>query len=114
MNKPRTNLWGGLGESVRNSLTDRNYKEGSFAQRLARGGVDAAEVASADRRKPEIKRIWIPGVEIFARKIHCQRHRGLFAEFVRQEDGVLAQIGLWPRQWSAARMFAQTAKGFHI
>ena len=28
--------------------------------------------------------------------------------------GPLARIGLWPRQWSAARMFAQTAKGFHI
>ena len=24
------------------------------------------------------------------------------------------QIGFWPAQWAAARMFAQTAKGFHI
>src|SRR6266487_4619166 len=26
----------------------------------------------------------------------------------------LAQIGFWPKQWSAARMFARTAKGFHV
>ncbi|MEP6955245.1 MAG: hypothetical protein ABI883_00340, partial [Chthoniobacterales bacterium] len=24
------------------------------------------------------------------------------------------KIGLWPSQWAAARMFAQTAKGFHV
>jgi len=28
--------------------------------------------------------------------------------------GVLARVGLWPKQWSAARMFANTAKGFHV
>jgi hypothetical protein len=33
---------------------------------------------------------------------------------VRRDEGILAQIGLWPKQWSAARMFAQTAKGFHV
>ena len=57
---------------------------------------------------------WIPGVEIFARNIYPQRHRGLFGELARREEGVLAEIGLWPNQWSAARMFAHTAKGFHI
>jgi dTDP-4-dehydrorhamnose 3,5-epimerase-like enzyme len=114
MSKREANLWTGLNESARNALTSRNYKEGSFAQRVARGGVDAAELAAADRRKPEIKRVWIPGVEIFSRRIHCQRHRGLFGEFVRKEEGILKKIGLWPQQWSAARMFAQTAKGFHV
>jgi dTDP-4-dehydrorhamnose 3,5-epimerase-like enzyme len=33
---------------------------------------------------------------------------------VRRDEGILAQIGLWPKQWSAARMFAGTAKGFHV
>jgi mannose-6-phosphate isomerase-like protein (cupin superfamily) len=27
---------------------------------------------------------------------------------------VLAKIGFWPKQWSAARMFAHSAKGFHV
>ena len=30
------------------------------------------------------------------------------------EDGRLAEIGMWPRQWATARMFTGTAKGFHI
>jgi dTDP-4-dehydrorhamnose 3,5-epimerase-like enzyme len=33
---------------------------------------------------------------------------------VRRDEGILAQIGFWPKQWSAARMFANTAKGFHV
>jgi dTDP-4-dehydrorhamnose 3,5-epimerase-like enzyme len=65
-------------------------------------------------RASEVKDPWIPGVEIFPRKIHPQRHRGFFGEFVRRDEGILAQIGFWPRQWSAARMFAHTAKGFHV
>src|SRR5947209_4473462 len=39
---------------------------------------------------------------------------GCFAEFVRRDEGILARIGLWPKQWSAARMFGHTAKGFHV
>ena len=114
MSKPRKDLWTGLNEFARNALAPRNYKEGSFAQRLAGAGVDAGELATADRRKPEIKKLWIPGVEIFSRNIRAQRHRGLFAEFVREEEGILATIGFWPKQWSAARMFAHSAKGFHV
>ena len=56
----------------------------------------------------------IPGVEIFPRKIYHQRHRGLFGEFGRRDEGVLQRIGFWPTQWATARMFAQTAKGFHV
>jgi dTDP-4-dehydrorhamnose 3,5-epimerase-like enzyme len=95
-------------------LSTRNYRTASFAQELSRRGVDASELAAADRNKGEIKEAWIPGVEIFSRKIHAQRHRGSFGEFVRRDEGILAQIGFWPKQWSAARMFAQTAKGFHV
>jgi dTDP-4-dehydrorhamnose 3,5-epimerase-like enzyme len=65
-------------------------------------------------RASEVKDPWIPGVEVFARKIRPQRHRGFFGEFVRRDEGILARIGLWPNQWSAARMFAHTAKGFHV
>jgi dTDP-4-dehydrorhamnose 3,5-epimerase-like enzyme len=56
----------------------------------------------------------IPGVEVFPRKIYHQRHRGVFGEFVRRDEGVLQRIGFWPGQWANARMFAQTAKGFHV
>jgi dTDP-4-dehydrorhamnose 3,5-epimerase-like enzyme len=114
MNKRDKNLWVGLNESARKALSARDYKTGSAAQRVARSGVDAAELAKADRRKLDIKKMWIPGVEIFAREIHPQRHRGFFGEFVRRDEGILAKIGFWPQQWSAARMFAHSGKGFHV
>src|SRR6266550_3254360 len=114
MNKGETNLWVGASDAARDALTARDYKAGSFAQRVARSGVDAGELAAADRSKPEMKRVWVPGVEIFSRTIHPQRHRGLFGEFVRRDEGILGKIGLWPKQWSTARMFARSAKGFHI
>src|SRR6478735_6147362 len=114
MNNSETSLWLGVSEAARNALTARDYKAGSLAQLIAYSGIDASELAAADRSRPEVKRAWIPGVEIFPRKIHSQRHRGVFGEFVRRDEGILARIGLWPKQWSAARMFAQSAKGFHL
>ena len=114
MNKSETNLWLGVSEAARNALTSREYKLRSLLQRVAHSGISAGELANADRSRPEIKRAWIPGVEIFSRTIHSQPHRGVFGEFVRRDEGVLAQIGFWPKQWSAARMFAQSAKGFHV
>src|SRR5437899_9580766 len=114
MNKREEDLWQGLDPGARNALTARDYGTASFAQELALRGVDAGELAAADKNQREIKEAWIPGVEIFPRKIHPQRHRGCFGEFVRRDEGILARIGLWPKQWSAARMFANTAKGFHV
>src|SRR6266404_4965121 len=114
MNKGETNLWTGLSDEARNALTARDYKAGSLAQRIAYSGIDASELVVADRSRPEVKRAWIPGVEVFPRKIHSQRHRGVFGEFCRRDEGILGQIGFWPKQWSAARMFAQSAKGFHV
>jgi dTDP-4-dehydrorhamnose 3,5-epimerase-like enzyme len=114
MNKRDENLWHGVNAAARDALTSRDYTTGSFAQEISLRGVDAGELASADRSKSEIKEAWIPGVEIFSRKIHPQRNRGLFGEFVRRDEGILAKIGLWPKQWAAARMFAHSAKGFHI
>jgi dTDP-4-dehydrorhamnose 3,5-epimerase-like enzyme len=106
-------LWLGLNERARKGLSPRNYKTGTVAQRIAGPGVDGGELA-AGRGKAELKKVWIPGVEIFSREIHPQRHRGSFGELAREAQGVLGKIKLWPKQWSAARMFANSAKGFHI
>jgi dTDP-4-dehydrorhamnose 3,5-epimerase-like enzyme len=83
-------LWQGLSAAAQKALVTRDY-------------------AAADPGNETI-----PGVEIFPRKIYHQRHRGLFGEFARRDEGVLQRIGFWPTQWATARMFAQTAKGFHV
>ncbi|HZR04343.1 MAG TPA: hypothetical protein VFA61_00770 [Candidatus Udaeobacter sp.] len=114
MSKDEENLWRGIDCGAGGSLNTRDYRTASLTQELSQCGVDAGELAAADRSQREIKDAWIPGVEIFARKVYPQRHRGLFGEFVRRDEGILARIGLWPRQWSAARLFAGTAKGFHV
>ena len=111
MNKGDENLWQGIDPGARNTLSARDYRTASFAQELSQRGLDASQLLAADRTQRET---WIPGVEIFPRTVHPQRHRGIFGEFVRRDEGILAQIGLWPKQWSAARMFANTAKGFHV
>lgn len=112
--KSEENLWHGIEADARKALKPRDYGSGSFAQELSLRGVNAGELVAADRNHGEIREAWIPGVEVFPRKIYPQRHRGLFGEFVRRDEGVIGRIGLWPKQWSAARMFANTAKGFHV
>ena len=109
----KKDLWTGLDARARKSLVSRDYKTGSISQRLSESGMDAGELI-APRAKTDLKKVWIPGVEIFPRTIHAQRHRGRFGELARDSEGTLARIGLRPRQWSAARMFASSAKGFHI
>jgi len=111
--KMKKDLWLGLNERARKSLVSRDYKTGALAQRISGSGVDAGDLV-APRSKAELKKVWIPGVEIFSRTIHPQRHRGSFGELTRESEGILGKIGLRPRQWSAARMFANSAKGFHI
>jgi dTDP-4-dehydrorhamnose 3,5-epimerase-like enzyme len=114
MNKNKPDRWHGLSAETQAALAVRDYGVRSLPERIAEVGVDAGQLTSANRADPEVAGAWVPGVEIFARTIHPQRHRGLFGEFARRDEGRLAQIGFWPQQWSAARMFAQTAKGFHI
>lgn len=109
-----SDLWNGLKQSAREQLSLRNYQVKSFAERLATTGVEVGELVAADRANPDIAAAWIPGVEFFARKVFPQRHRGFFAEFARQDEGLLAKIGLWPRQWATARTYTGTAKGFHV
>lgn len=114
MQKTPDNLWKALKPGASEALTQRDYSAKSLAERLGTTGVDAGELVAADRTKPDIAAAWIPGVEMIGRKIYPQRHRGFFGEFARQDDGTLANLGLWPKQWATARMFAGTAKGFHI
>src|ERR1700677_3734184 len=109
-----SDLWKGLNEATRARLSQRDYQVKSFGERLASTGVEVRELLAADRALPETAAAWIPGVDFFARKIFPQRQRGFFGEFARRDEGLLAKIGLWPGQWATARMFANTAKGFHI
>lgn len=107
-------LWQGLTAEAQKALVTRDYGPQSFSDKLTGAGVEARQLASADRNAADLRNNWIPGVEIFPRPIHHQRYRGVFGEFVRRDEGVLARIGFWPAQWANARMFAQTAKGFHV
>jgi dTDP-4-dehydrorhamnose 3,5-epimerase-like enzyme len=113
MQTPDEQLWAGIPAEARGQLVTRDYSSSTLAQQLGTSGVEAGKLL-ADRANQELCDAWIPGVEIFPRAIYPQRHRGSFGEFARRDEGVLAKIGLWPAQWAAARMFSQTAKGFHI
>ncbi len=106
--------WQGLSATGRAELSTRDYAAGGFGEQVGKTGIEAGQLAAADRTSAEVRAAWIPGVEIFRRHIYPQRHRGSFGEFVRQDEGPLARIGLWPKQWASARMFALTAKGFHV
>jgi dTDP-4-dehydrorhamnose 3,5-epimerase-like enzyme len=106
-----TPRWNALNPAAQAALTQRDYSVRSLAERLATVGIEAGEIAGKDN---DLKDAWIPGVEIFHRRIYPQRHRGFFGEFARRDEGPLAAINFWPRQWATARMFAGTAKGFHI
>jgi dTDP-4-dehydrorhamnose 3,5-epimerase-like enzyme len=103
--------WNALNPAAQAALTQRDYSARSLAERLATVGVEVGEIAG---KNSELKDAWIPGVEVFHRRIYPQRHRGFFGEFARRDEGPLAAINFWPRQWATARMFAGTAKGFHI
>ena len=114
----KNELWKGLRADARAKLGQRDYQNRALEHRLANGGVEAGELADttnlADDERSRLAAAWIPGVEIFSRAIYPQRHRGFFGEFARPGEGVLGKIGFLPKQWATARMFANTAKGFHI
>jgi dTDP-4-dehydrorhamnose 3,5-epimerase-like enzyme len=106
-----SDLWNGLKPGARAQLGQRDYTQKSLGERLSTTGVEAGELISG---RSTLGGVWIPGVELFSRRVYPQRHRGFFGEFARMGEGVLAEIGMWPRQWATARMFAATAKGFHM
>src|SRR5262249_22050134 len=89
MRKLDKNIWQGIDAAAANAVRTPDYHTASFVQELFGRGLDASQLLAADRSKPEIRDAWIPGIEIFARKIHSQRHRGSFGELVRREEGVL-------------------------
>ena len=81
------------------------------ARRLATSGVGVGEAIQA---ATDLADVWIPGVEIFPRRVFQQKGRGYFAELTRLNEGVLDRIGLAPKQWASALMHRDSAKGFHI
>ena len=104
--------WIGLKQNARAALSQRDYSAANLLERLSGAGLTVGELLSTDRSV--LAPGWIPGVDFVPRRVFRQRHRGFFGEFAREGQGLLGQLGLWPRQWATARMFAGTAKGFHI
>lgn len=103
--------WTGLRPEAKALLETRDYAVGDLGSRLATTGVNVSEaIASRD----ELNDAWIPGVELFSRRVFQQRGRGYFAELTRTSEGVLDRIGLAPTQWASALMHRDSAKGFHI
>lgn len=103
-------LWQGLGPIAKQALATRDYNAGDLRSKLHEGRAEAREV-TGDAVPPDLR---IPGVEVFHRRVFQQRYRGHFAEFAREGEGAAGRIGLWPKQWATALMFAGTSKGFHI
>ena len=107
-----TNLtWQGLRAEARDLLDTRDYSQGDLSERLGGSGVNASEAMAG---RESLAEAWIPGVEIFPRRVFQQKGRGYFSELTRVSEGVLDRIGLAPRQWASALMHRESAKGFHI
>lgn len=92
-------------------LEQRDYSKSTVAEAVSGAGVEVGRLLGYEG---DLGGVWIPGVELIPRTIYPQRHRGFFGELARRDEAVLGEIGLWPRQWAAATMFAGTCKGFHI
>ncbi len=105
------NRWKGLKASARELLETRDYSKDTVARRLATSGVGVGEAIQA---RADLADVWIPGVEIFPRRVFQQKGRGYFSELTRLSEGVLDRIGLAPKQWASALMHRDSAKGFHI
>lgn len=103
--------WQGIRASARSRLETRDYSKDTLATRLAAGGAGVGEVIQG---REDLGDAWIPGVEIFPRRVFQQKSRGYFAELTRVNEGVLERIGLAPKQWASALMHRDSAKGFHI
>lgn len=111
MNTDSKKKWRGLRTAAIEELETRDYSEGDLAVRLAKGGINASEAMAG---RSDLENAWIPGVEIFPRRVFQQKGRGYFSELTRLNEGVLDTIGLTPRQWASALMHRDSAKGFHI
>lgn len=105
------NEWQGLRAAAVDGLETRDYSQDDLAVRLATDGVNSSEAIAG---RDDMEQAWIPGVEIFPRRVYQQKGRGYFSELTRLNEGVLSRIGLAPRQWASALMHRDSAKGFHI
>ncbi len=103
--------WQGLRPSARERLEMRSYAKPPLDERLSGSGVAASEAIAG---RAELGDAWIPGVELFPRRVFRQKGRGHFGELARLNEGPLARIGLEPKQWSSAMMHRDSAKGVHI
>lgn len=103
--------WRGLRPQAREALAGRDYGTGGIAEQISTSGVDAACLVE---NRDSLSEVWIPGVEVFKRRVFHQKGRGYFAELARTSEGVLSKIGLAPTQWATALMHRDSAKGFHI
>lgn len=103
--------WKGLKASARELLETRDYSKDTVARRMSTSGVAVGEAIQA---RADLADVWIPGVEIFPRRVFQQKGRGYFSELTRLNEGVLDRIGLAPKQWASALMHRDSAKGFHI
>lgn len=110
-NEINEETWRGLRAEARSELESRDYRSGTIKERIASSGVDASALMEG---RSELDDVWIPGVEIFKRRVFHQKGRGYFSELTRTSEGVLSEIGLEPRQWASALMHRDSAKGFHI
>ena len=99
--------WIPLKPAAQSALTPRDYTSRDLAERLRTSGVEAGEIAG---KSAELAQAWIPGVEIFGRRVYVQRHRGIFGEFARQGEALVVvlsapapdhKIPLWEQELSA-------------
>ena len=111
MEAPKRDLWQGIKAAALAGLETRDYSHEPPVRRIATSGLGAGEVMA---QREALAEAWIPGVEIFPRRVFQQKGRGYFAELTRLNEGVLQRIGLRPQQWASALMHRDSAKGFHI
>ena len=103
--------WAGIRSEVRDRLETRDYRTADTAECLATCGLPGGEVVD---QRPDLGEAWIPGVEVFGRRVFQQKGRGYFAELTRLSEGPMQELGLEPQQWASALMHRDSAKGFHI
>ncbi len=71
------NCWSGLRAEARALLETRDYSKEALAVRLGGSGLAVSELLAG---RDELDKAWIPGVEIFPRRVFQQKGRGYFAE----------------------------------
>src|SRR5689334_12992741 len=63
------NLWHGLTAEARKALENKDYESQPLTKRIIDPGVMAGELVQVAADTKQVKEFWIPGVEIFPRKV---------------------------------------------